>query len=65
MKELDLLLAGWLQRRWAGASPAERACFEAFLDLPDPQIARYLLGREAPADPATASLVAQLRPGAG
>ncbi len=62
MKELDLLLAGWLQRRWATASGAERARFESCLELPDPQIARDLLGRETPSDPATAALVAELRP---
>ena len=62
MKELDLLLSGWLQRRYPAASAAERAVFEAFLELPDPQIARYLLGRESPDDPAIAALVRELQP---
>ncbi len=60
MKELDLILQGWLERRYAGASAAERAAFAQFLELPDPQIAAYLLGGGSPQDPALAALVAQL-----
>lgn len=62
MKELDLLLLAWLQQRYASASPAERAAFEGFLELPDPEIAAYLLGRERPTDPTLAALLAQLSP---
>jgi antitoxin CptB len=62
MKELDLLLLGWLQQRYGAATPGERATFEAFLELPDPDIAALLLGREHPTDPALAALVAQLSP---
>ncbi len=60
MKELDLILAGWLARGYERASPAERTLFAALLELPDPQIAGYLLGQETPSDPAIAALVAQL-----
>jgi succinate dehydrogenase flavin-adding protein (antitoxin of CptAB toxin-antitoxin module) len=60
MKELDLILEGWLAQRYGRASPAERALFAAFLELPDPQIAGYLLGAAIPSDPAIAALVAQL-----
>jgi succinate dehydrogenase flavin-adding protein (antitoxin of CptAB toxin-antitoxin module) len=60
MKELDLLLQNWLSSSYPLASQAERALFEAFLELPDPEIARYLLGHEPPADPSFSALVAQL-----
>ena len=60
MKELDLALTGWLERRYEAASAAERLCFERFLDLPDPELAAYLLGREIPQDPGFAALVGQL-----
>jgi antitoxin CptB len=60
MKELDLILQGWLERRYEGASAADRALFAQFLELPDPQIAAYLLGGQSPRDPALAALVAQL-----
>jgi succinate dehydrogenase flavin-adding protein (antitoxin of CptAB toxin-antitoxin module) len=62
MKELDLVLGGWLRARYPGASAAEKATFEAFLELPDPEIAGFLLGRDNPADPAVAALVRELRP---
>ncbi|MBS0388653.1 MAG: succinate dehydrogenase assembly factor 2 [Proteobacteria bacterium] len=60
VKELDLMLIRWLERYYPGASVAERAHFVRFLDLPDPEMAAYLLKDERPADPAFAALVAQL-----
>ena len=63
MKELDLVLQRWLDRRYGEASSAERALFARFLELPDPQLACYLLGHEIPDDPAMAALVSELAPG--
>jgi antitoxin CptB len=60
MKELDLVLARWLEHCYAQASAAERAAFAEFLELPDPELARYLLGGERPDQPAFAAIVAQL-----
>jgi antitoxin CptB len=60
MKELDLILQGWLERRYPSASSDERTAFARFLELPDPEIAAYLLGQARPQDPAVAALVAQL-----
>jgi antitoxin CptB len=60
MKELDLILQDWLARDYPRASPAERLLFAQFLELPDPELARYLLGHDTPSDPAIAALVAQL-----
>ena len=60
MKELDLVLQGWLECRYPRASDQERVLFAQFLELPDPEIAAYLLGRSAPQDPAMAALVEQL-----
>jgi succinate dehydrogenase flavin-adding protein (antitoxin of CptAB toxin-antitoxin module) len=48
MKELDLLLIGWLETQFERASEAQRGQFEALLELPDPQLARYLLGGQRP-----------------
>jgi antitoxin CptB len=48
MKELDLLLIGWLEAQFERATEAQRGQFEALLELPDPQLARYLLGGERP-----------------
>jgi antitoxin CptB len=60
MKELDLILQAWLERRYASASSDERAAFAGLLELPDPEIAGYLLGAARPSDPAVAAVVAQL-----
>jgi antitoxin CptB len=50
MKELDVLLQRWLDRRYDSASNDERASFEALLGLSDPELAGYLLrGEPAPA----------------
>ncbi len=57
MKELDLLLGGYLEGHYASATTAERAAFRKLLDLPDPQLAAYLLADEAPIDPTLAALV--------
>lgn len=54
------MLVRWLESYYPQASEAERANFERFLDLPDPDMAAYLLKHERPADPAFAALVAQL-----
>ena len=62
MKELDLILQGWLEQGYQRASPAEKLLFAQFLELPDPELARYLLGHDTPPDPAIAALVAQLAP---
>jgi antitoxin CptB len=47
-KELDLLLIGWLETQFERASDAQRGQFEALLELPDPQLACYLLGGQRP-----------------
>ena len=60
MKELDLLLIRWLDRRFDAASEAERGEFEALLELPDPQLAGYLLRREVPEQAPRAALVASI-----
>jgi antitoxin CptB len=60
MKELDLLLIRWLDARFDAATEAERGEFEALLELPDPQLADYLLRREAPEQAPRAALVASI-----
>ena len=60
MKELDLVLGDWLERRWAGAGEETRAAFERLLGEQDPQIAAWLLGRQRPADASLAALIDEL-----
>jgi antitoxin CptB len=65
MRELDALLSGFVDRHGAGFTDAEMAAFEGVLELPDPVLHSYLLGRSAPADPATADLIGRIRASAG
>jgi antitoxin CptB len=57
MRELDLLLLAWLEGAFDTASGEERACFAALLELPDPQLARYLTAAERPEDAGLATLI--------
>ena len=57
MRELDLLVTGWLDNCYAEASADQRAGFSRLLESPDPQLMAWLLGRERPADPVLAELI--------
>ena len=59
--ELDLLLQRWLAQRFERCDAAQRALFEALLELPDPVLADYLLAGIVPAQPALAELVQAFR----
>jgi len=56
MKELDLLLLRYLRERHATAASDERAAFVEFLELPDPDLVRYLVAGDVPNDPRHAAL---------
>jgi succinate dehydrogenase flavin-adding protein (antitoxin of CptAB toxin-antitoxin module) len=57
MKELDLMLVRWLERRWAEADPDRRRAFQWLLEQPDPDLADWLIRGSRPADAAHAALV--------
>jgi len=48
MKELDVLLARYVNERFAGASGEEQAAFEQLLDSQDSVLYAYCLGQEQP-----------------
>ncbi len=56
MKELDFLLLRYLREQHPDAASDERAAFEEFLELPDPDLVRYLIGGDVPNDPRLAGL---------
>ena len=62
VKELDLLLMGWLSRDFESATAEQRERFAALLELPDPELARYLLAGELPRQAALAAAVQAIRP---
>ena len=60
MKELDLLLERYLSLDFPAASSRDRDAFARFLELPDPELAAYLLGGVAPIDADFARLAQRL-----
>jgi antitoxin CptB len=65
MKELDLLLSGWLESQFGCSSEAQRRQFEALLGLSDPQLVRYLLGGERPERADLVGMIEAVRAGSG
>jgi antitoxin CptB len=61
MKELDLLLARYLEKQYARSSAEERAAFAALLERPDPELADYCFGRKTPGEAAARRVVAAIR----
>ena len=47
MRELDVLLERYLRERWPDAPQGDRDAFARLLELPDPDVAGLLLGRQA------------------
>jgi antitoxin CptB len=60
MKELDFLLVRYLRARYVQAASDERSDFVDFLELPDPDLARYLIGGDVPENPRFAALCASV-----
>jgi len=61
MRELDAVLQAFLDSSGADLGSAEMTDFEAILDLPDPTLHAYLLGRSDPPEPAIAALIDRIR----
>jgi succinate dehydrogenase flavin-adding protein (antitoxin of CptAB toxin-antitoxin module) len=65
MRELDAVLTAFLDAAASELSGDEIACFEQILELPDPTLHAYLLGRSAPDDAAIATLIERIRASVG
>jgi len=61
MRELDALLLRFVDTQAPALGEDELVRFEAILELPDPVLHSYLLGRSAPTDVATVELVERIR----
>lgn len=61
MKELDLLLEGYLDSCYAGASAEEQGAFRDLLELQDPALYAYVTGRERPENEEQRRVVDALR----
>jgi antitoxin CptB len=63
MRELDAVLHAFLDANTM--TDTEIECFEGILELPDPTLHAYLLGRSAPPDELTATLIERIRASVG
>jgi antitoxin CptB len=61
MRELDVMLTRYLDRAWATASSAERAAFVQLVDLQDPDLFGYLVGRTTPVEETQRAVIACIR----
>ncbi len=61
MRELDELLLRFLEDEYPRASLDERDAFARILELQDPEIFGYLVGRESPAEASLRHVVARIR----
>jgi antitoxin CptB len=61
MRELDELLTRYLEHGYPAASAGERAAFARLLELQDPEIFGYLVGRSTPAEEGLRHVVARVR----
>ncbi len=64
MRELDELLRRYLDNEFAAASAADRDAFRRLLEIPDPEIQAYCLGR-LPPPPEFSGLLARIIGSAG
>ncbi|MDH3763815.1 MAG: succinate dehydrogenase assembly factor 2 [Gammaproteobacteria bacterium] len=61
MKELDLVMSGYLERYYLAASNEDQALFRALLDMPDPDLFGLLLGHSESDDPELERFIKILR----
>ena len=61
MKELDEVLERYMNNCYDNASEEERHIFAELLELQDPQLFAYVLGRETPKDGAVVDVIRKIR----
>ena len=64
MRELDVLLTRYVDEEYRTAAPEQQEAFRRLLDMQDPLMHAYFLGRETPPDAVLASLIARITAGA-
>jgi antitoxin CptB len=60
-RELDALLGGWLDERFATADDARQQAFDAMLDAPDPDLWDWVMGHARPPRPDWQAIIDDIR----
>jgi antitoxin CptB len=60
MRELDVLLTRYVDEEYRTAAPEQQEAFRRLLDMQDPLMHAFFLGRETPPDAVLASLIARI-----
>jgi antitoxin CptB len=63
MKELDLLLTRYVDLHYRSAPPGEQQAFQRLLELQDPLIHDFFLGRACAPDPDLCALIGRMTDG--
>jgi antitoxin CptB len=61
MRELDRILEGFVDKHYDALSAPEKLSFAEFLELPDPDLHAYLIGKAEPMDSDLARLLRRIR----
>lgn len=61
MKELDVVMTGYLDNYYSDADETDRQSFKLLLDMPDPDLFALLVGRDASDDANITHLLDRLR----
>ena len=60
-RELDALVGWWLDARYADADAATRQAFAELLDVQDPDLWNWMVGRDTPARPDWRRIIDEIR----
>lgn len=61
LRELDLLLSGYLDQVYPGSTPEDQERFQRLLESPDELLWRYFFQDQPPGDPQLAELIQRIR----
>lgn len=61
MKELDVLLTGFMDAHYDAMTPQEQTSFQAVLELPDPDLWACLVSGHSTGDPSLDHVIARIR----
>ncbi len=61
MRELDVMLTRYIDRVWPTASPPEREAFAQLIEMQDPDLFGYLVGRTQPTEESQLAVIACIR----